>query len=274
MKNILLAIIALSALSIFSLSCSKNTPEPKPKADTIIVTKVDTLKIEVTPTTPVGKIAFEFENMDLDENKLILNTGKYINENGDTFSISKFKYIISNIKIKKANGTYWMPSESYYLINQEEVASQKFEITGVPLGEYTNLEFSIGVDNVRNHTGAQSGALDPANDMFWTWNTGYIFTKLEGHFIKTDGTQGSLVFHIGSDANFKNLKFTSLPNNLNIRDGKETEVHVAVKFQEMFKTPTTINFNDMNNVMGGTNATTIANNYVDMFEIHHISNKN
>jgi hypothetical protein len=274
MKNIILSIIALSALSIFSLSCRKNTPEPKPQADTIFVTKTDTLKIEVTPTTPVGKLTFEFENVDLDEYKLVFNTQKYLNANGDTFTVSKFKYLISNIKIKKADGTYWMPKESYYLINQEEANSMKFEIPGVPLGEYNNLEFSVGVDNVRNHTGAQTGALDPQNDMFWNWNSGYIFTKLEGHFVKTDGTQGALVFHIGSDANFKNLKFTSLPHNLNIREGKETDVHVIAKFQEMFGTPTTINFNDINNVMGGANATTVANNYVDMFEVHHVSNKN
>jgi hypothetical protein len=258
MKNIILSIIALSALSMFSLSCRKNTPEPKPQADTIIVTKVDTLRIEVTPTTPTGKMTFEFENVDLEEYKLVFNTQKYLNENADTFTVSKFKYIISNIKIRKSDGTFWMPSESYYLINQEEAASMKFEISGVPVGEYNNLEFSIGVDNVRNHTGAQTGALDPANDMFWNWNSGYIFVKLEGHFTKADNTQGALVFHIGSDANFKNIRFTALPHNINIRDNKETEIHVITKFQEMFKTPTTINFNDINNVMGGANATTVA----------------
>ena len=26
----------------------------------------------------------------------------------------------------------------------------------------------------------QTGALDPVNGMFWTWNSGYVFAKLEG----------------------------------------------------------------------------------------------
>ena len=37
----------------------------------------------------------------------------------------------------------------------------------------------LGVDSLRNVTGVQTGALDPAMDMYWTWNTGYVMAKLE-----------------------------------------------------------------------------------------------
>ena len=44
---------------------------------------------------------------------------------------------------------------------------------------------------------AQTDALDPVNAMFWAWNTGYIFLKLEGRssFSKLPGN--IFEYHIG-----------------------------------------------------------------------------
>lgn len=268
MKSIIYSILFISTFSLL-FSCRDQIPAPVPLADTIIVK--DT--VFVPQTVASGNLSFEFTNVDLNENEIIMNTQKYLNANGDTFKVSMFKYYISNIKIKKADGSFWFPKESYYLINQDEVASRKFTISNVPLGDYTGIEFSVGVDNVRNHTGAQTGALDAANGMFWTWNTGYIFLKLEGDYSTSGGSTGALVFHIGNDSNFKNLEFNSLPTTISIRDGKNTDVKILTKFQEMFGTPTTIDFSTINNVQGGANTSVIANNYTDMFKVNSITNQ-
>ena len=50
----------------------------------------------------------------------------------------------------------------------------------MPAGNYNSLSFLLGVDSMHNVSGAQTGALDPANDMFWTWNSGYVMAKMEG----------------------------------------------------------------------------------------------
>ena len=56
----------------------------------------------------------------------------------------------------------------------------KLELADIPNGEYTKVNYTIGVDAARNTEGAQDGALDLVNGMFWSWNTGYIFMKMEG----------------------------------------------------------------------------------------------
>jgi hypothetical protein len=40
------------------------------------------------------------------------------------------------------------------------------------LKNITAIKFLLGVDSLKNVSGIQTGALDPAKGMFWTWNTG------------------------------------------------------------------------------------------------------
>ena len=51
----------------------------------------------------------------------------------------------------------------------------------LPEGDYTELQFLLGVDSLHNVSGAQTDDLDPAKDMFWTWNSGYVMAKMEGN---------------------------------------------------------------------------------------------
>ena len=55
----------------------------------------------------------------------------------------------------------------------------------------------LGVDSLDNCSGAQSGALDPLNDMFWTWNNGYVMFKLEGKSASSTADNNRIEQHIG-----------------------------------------------------------------------------
>ena len=81
---------------------------------------------------------------------------------------------ISNFKLKKSDGTWWIHPESYFLVDLSNDLSTTLDLGSVPSGEYTELSYTIGVDSLRNVSGAQSGALSTTNNMFWSWNTGYI----------------------------------------------------------------------------------------------------
>ncbi|WP_316930094.1 MbnP family protein, partial [Hymenobacter sp. IS2118] len=48
-------------------------------------------------------------------------------------------------------------------------ASQLLALKDIPVGDYQSVSFTVGVDSARNVAGAQTGALDPNNGMFWTW---------------------------------------------------------------------------------------------------------
>ena len=46
----------------------------------------------------------------------------------------------------------------------------------------------------------RTGVLDPSGagaDMYWTWNSGYIFFKMEGTSPAATGMGNSFMYHIG-----------------------------------------------------------------------------
>lgn len=100
---------------------------------------------------------------------------------GETISFTALTYYISNIKLKRADGTWWIQPESYHIVKVAEGTLAQLPITNVPVGEYTEIEYMIGVDSTRNVSGAQTGALSTVHNMFWGWTTGYIFLKAEGN---------------------------------------------------------------------------------------------
>jgi len=120
-----------------------------------------------------------------------------VDANGDSISINRFNYYISNIVLNTSTGGKYSEYNSYHLVQLELPTSSTFNIAAVPAGIYTSMTFLIGVDSLHNISGAQTGALDPQQGMFWDWNTGYIMAKIEGLSPQSGATNHSLEFHIG-----------------------------------------------------------------------------
>ncbi len=223
-----------------------------------------------------GTLNFEFENV-VDNASLELNTKTYTNASSEDFNISTFKYYVSNIELTDSKGSIYKVPENYFLIDQSEESSLKPMIEGIPAGDYTKISFTIGVDSARNFAGAQTDALDPLNGMFWTWNSGYIFVKLEGSSPASVATNNKLAFHIGgASATTNAIRKTSIdlaPYTLRIRTDKVPEVHIKVNVAKMFTGKQDISFATYNTMHGGANALLIANNYAEgMFSLDHIHN--
>lgn len=116
----------------------------------------------------------------------------YVTDSGEELTFTNVKHYISNIVFERTDGTTWSERESYHLVSPVE---DLITVDSVPFGNYNKIHFMIGVDSIRNNSGAQEGALDPANTMFWSWNSGYIFFKLEG--TSPASGMGSFSYHIG-----------------------------------------------------------------------------
>ena len=150
MKRVTLAICSLSIL--FLSSCQK----------------------EINDTQLTGTVKFTFKNM-VKADSMVLNSSNYTNGFGEQFTISKFKYYISHAMLKNAAGA--ASDEGYYLIDASNAGSMSFSFE-VPVDIYSSVAFLLGVDSTHNVSGAQTGALDPLNDMFCTWNSVYIMAKM------------------------------------------------------------------------------------------------
>lgn len=201
----------------------------------------------------------------------------YINISGEEFSVSRFKYYISNIEFGQKNSTTLKAKgETYFLIDDEDESSKNLNIS-VPAGLYNSISFTLGVDSLRNVSGAQKGALDPLNGMFWTWNSGYIMAKLEGKSPASSLPGNMFEYHIGGFKGKDNvLKKITLPfpggAEKKISNDKKLVIEISVNLLEWFQHPEKISIaSNPACTTPGTLAKKISDNYADMFSISFVN---
>jgi hypothetical protein len=142
-----------------------------------------------------NQLILQFQNVAGDK---ILNADRvYVNSFGESFTVRNFRYYISNIILTdKINNQSQSFSDAYYLVDESIDSSKKISLV-TSLKNISSIHFLLGVDSIKNVSGVQTGTLDPARGMFWTWNTGYVMAKLEGNspFAKTPAHAFS--YHVG-----------------------------------------------------------------------------
>ena len=125
---------------------------------------------------------------------------------GQVHHFSEVKYVVSNIRLIKADGTEFPYNVNNLdtgatVINQAKPETLDYILSNIPVGEYKQIKFGLGIKNELNTLDqvkfskfyAAAGAND--TEMMWEWGTGYRFTKLEG-FYGNDNRQLSI--HTGS----------------------------------------------------------------------------
>jgi hypothetical protein len=249
-------------------NCKKDKDsEPTPNGTTV-------------PTATTGNLKIDFEAM-VGDSSLQFGTANttYTNQSGNTFNVSVYKYYISNIKIINSDNSVWLEPNSYHLIDHSNLASTTLTLSNVPVGTYKGIEFMIGVDSTKNAggSGAQTGALDVANGMYWSWNSGYIMAKFEGTSPQSAATGQNLKFHIGGFSGVNKTMRVVSPSfgtqTANVSSAITPEIHLTSDLLEWFQTPSAIDFSTTHTVhMPGANAKKIADNYSDMFVVKHIHN--
>lgn len=177
-------------------------------------------------------------NNTVNNQPLVLNDSTYANPFGEQYNLSKFKYYISGIRLFNTQKK-WILKQAYYLINQSVDSSLQINIA-LQENSYDSIAFLLGVDSARNTSGAQRGALDPLNDMFWTWQSGYIMQKLEGTSPQSSIVNNKIEYHIGgySGANSV-LQQVVLPfpinNLLVIKRGSNSTLHINTEVNHFWR---------------------------------------
>ncbi len=195
----------------------------------------------------------------------------YVNPFGEELTITSFKYYLSNFHFhSKDLSKDFKIRNSYYFLNQADESSLVLNFD-LPPRSFSALSFMIGVDSIRNVSGVQSGALDPMNGMFWTWNTGYINAKLEGFSPASKNSRQKVEYHIGGFRQRENtIKKITIPLSEKdvMRNGSLMELHINVDVNKWFKSTHELKIADTSVVMTpGNLATKFADNYANMFSI-------
>ena len=133
-------------------------------------------KLTVVPTWTQGRLVLDSAYADL----------------GDTVQVTTVRLYVGELRAATAGGDTLAASSPYLLVDARDTAGTYVTFrTAAPLASVAGV---IGVNSALNFAGPQAGALDVANGMYWTWQSGYIGLKLEG--MSTACPEG-FTYHVG-----------------------------------------------------------------------------
>lgn len=120
------------------------------------------------------------------------NTHSQINQNSlDSLRIDALKFYISNVSLWQDQVMVGQDQNTAHLIDVFDSSSSQIQLSLSHNVQFNRIKFNLGIDSLSNVSGALSGDLDPTKGMYWTWQSGYINLKIEGHFEK------NFQYHIG-----------------------------------------------------------------------------
>lgn len=229
----------------------------------------------ISGTQEKGYLKIIFNNH-IHHKSVVLYDSTYTNPFGETYQLTKLKYYISNT-VLYSKGEVVHLSNDYHLIDQS-IDSGLYFTVALPENQYDNIRFLLGVDSAMNTSGAQTGALDPMNDMFWTWNSGYVMQKLEGNSPQSKIVNSKIEYHIGGFSGPNSvLNYLVLPfpkdRPLIIQKGKVSILAINVDVNGFWDTVTDIKITDTPVCsQPGSLAKQIAANFSRLFSIEDVIN--
>lgn len=215
MKNFKL--ILIFALTVLVFSCSSDDKDGPEKV-------VTTFKFSFNwDGTPVEVTDF--------------NQFNYVNQHGDTLSIEKLRYLISNITFHKSDDSTKI--SGYNLVDLTESTGLTYApLDSIPTENYSSISFTFGFDEVDNFE-----TYADLNTASWNWPTilggGYHFMQFEGKFKDTNFDEVGYAYHNGtakvSDGVFEANHFTATIDGFSLTENAEIEIKMNIA--EWFKNP-------------------------------------
>jgi hypothetical protein len=134
-----------------------------------------------------------------------LNYDQVYSYNGMSLKFIQFRFYAGQFSITGSDSKLTTFSDRYVITDPD---NPEFVVGNLAPGDYIAIGMGLGVDSSRNTIKGSKAipaadypldnALNVSNNMYWGWNPGYIFMKLEGRFdVNNNGTFGDSV-----DVNF------------------------------------------------------------------------
>lgn len=201
--------VLILAIAMFSVSCNGDDDGPEPQEK-------------------YGNVKVQFEYV-FGHNEEPWDIGKVLVHpmTGDTMTFTMFKYYVSNIKLKDASGSWWSEPNSYHLVCTDCDNRGVIMINNVPEGNYTAIQYTMGVDSAMNVSGVYDGDLSLGNGMFWDWNSGFIMLKAEGK--SPNSATDNFAFHLGGFKGTENIvtvKNADFGSNLSVQNGSMPSINL------------------------------------------------
>ncbi|WP_299115601.1 MbnP family protein [uncultured Winogradskyella sp.] len=182
------------------------------------------------------------------------NTIQYTNENGEMLSIERLRYVISDITFTGAQGEI-LTFEAHNLVDVTNDNGLLYTLsTLVPIGNYSNVSFTFGLNNTYN-TGNYPD-LNAANfNVPDNLGGGYHYMQFDGKYLDTNSDEQGFNYHAiravdnpGPNPIFPQDTFFTV--NLGpVAIANVTEIEVEADLAEWFKNPNTWDLNIYNQML-------------------------
>jgi len=228
-----------------------------------------------------NKLRVEFDN-GVNGDDLLLGAATYTNTNGETLTINRFNYIVSNFVLIDAEGNeFTYPKDDSYFVISEENELTEVVLENIPAGKYVALKFGVGVDQEKYQQGAegQGNFLQIAedNEMMWSWQAGYKFLNFEGTFTSETVTEPTVFqIHMGSHGssldNYREVTL-QLPTEALVSDNLSPVVHMAIDANQVLDGQHKIKLSEKAVIMiDEVKSPQISENVNGMFRVDHVHN--
>lgn len=136
---------------------------------------------------------------------LILDSLRYENGAGETLAVTRLSMLLSGFAIERENGE-WFELTGHYAWLDAAQRRMAVRLDGVPEGKYRALRFHVGPDSRANNADISTLAADHPlnpnlNSLHWSWQGGYIFMAVEGHFRSATRELNGYAYHLARDPN-------------------------------------------------------------------------
>ena len=144
---------------------------------------------------------------------LLLDSLRHENAAGETLSFTRVSYLLSGFAIERDDGV-WVELADQFAWMDAAKRRTVVRLDGVPGGKYRALRFHIGPDATANAADPAKLAADHPlnanlNGLHWSWQGGYIFLAIEGHFRTGASELKGYAHHLARDPNRTRISLTA-----------------------------------------------------------------
>jgi hypothetical protein len=191
----------------------------------------------------------------------------YYNLGTILFGTTDFFY--SSLNLSNSRDNIQVTDVDYVSIMNHHTSEAKAEeglkvsYTNIPAGDYTFIDFNIGLTGSQNKTKpAQYVSTHPLGDgtRYWAgWNS-YIFTKTEGVF--KNGDEHGFSYHSGFDNSMRALHFLK---DIKIKNDETARIEIIIDYEKMFFVAGAVM--DIPNNSNIHNASVLMDSFVDQYPV-------
>lgn len=223
----------------------------------------------------------------------------YTNSAGNQISFNSLRYYLSNLKFIKPDNSKVSVYNSYYAMQMHfaetgdgtyipetvtwPARNREKVFVYIPSGNYTGLEFSIGVDPTYNddmtkHAGELRLYNNLAQPNDWMWFTSYIFSSMKGSCSNCTNPK-AFTLDTGANSSYRTI---TIPLAQTVTAASNTDLKIKIKL-DVSRLFTGINVGTLStNDFGerGISATTptemtnLSNNYQSAFSLLQVTSEN